>query len=130
MPQFRYVPPAAKLDRFTTQTVELLDGRIPIARAAWRAVVSVPGAYELVWAEVAETQRRRGNGSLVISEAVRQAQSHAKASGVAMRRMLLLIPQRNVIARAWLARNGFLHVNTLKDVGADGEVLVMIRTFT
>ena len=130
MAQFRYVPPVEKLDRFAVQTVELLDGRIPIARAAWRPVVSIPGLYELVWAEVAETQRRRGNGSLVISEAIRQAQRHAKSHGALLRRAILLIPQQNVIARAWLARNGFLHVNTLKDVGDDGEVLVMIRTFT
>ena len=130
MPQFRYVPPIDKLGVIGSQTVELGDRRDAIARCTWQPIPSVPGAYQLLWAEVAEPHRRRGNGSLVISEAVRQAQLHAGAHRVPLRRMMLLIPQQNVIARAWLARNGFLHVNTLKDVGAEGEVLVMIRTFS
>ena len=129
MPQFRFAPPVDKLGDIGLQSVELLDGRNAIARAAWQPIPSVPGAYQLLWAEVAEPHRRSGRGSLLIAEVVRQAQLHGKSRGVPIRRMMTLVPQPNVIARAWLARNGFLHVKTMDDL-APGEILIMLRTFS
>ncbi len=130
MPQYRYDPPLDKLGPHDSQLIELLDGRSPIARAAWQPLAAVPGACQLLWAEVIPELRRRGNGSLVLGEVMRQAKLHARSTGRPLRRMMLLIPQPDVIGRAWLAKNGFLHVNTLNDLGAGGEVLVMIRTFS
>ena len=54
MPQFRYVPPIDKIGVIGSQTVELGDGRDAIARCTWQPIPSVPGAYQLLWAEVAE----------------------------------------------------------------------------
>ena len=131
MAQFRYAPPLERLAPYAPiQTIELLDGREVIARATWQPLASVPGACQLLRAEVAAEQRRRGNGSQVLAEAIRQARLHTKSEGAPLRRMITLIPQPNVIARAWLVRNGFVHSNTLNDVAVAGELLVMLRTFS
>lgn len=131
MAQFRYAPPLERLSLVVGfQTVELQDRRTPVARAVWQSLPSVPGGCQLLWAEVTMEHRRRGNGSQVFAEATRQARLHFKSLRQPLRRMMALIPQPNVSGRAWLVRNGFVHVNTLNDLAADGDVLVMLRTFS
>jgi ribosomal protein S18 acetylase RimI-like enzyme len=129
MSRFRYSPPTEKLSSFGgVQTLELM-GPKPIARATWQALPGVPGAYQLLWTEVAQQVRRQGHGSELFAEIVRQARQHAAASGGRLRRFLVLIEQPNVGARAWLMRNGFVHTKTIDDLSPKHEVLVMVRTF-
>ncbi len=128
--QFHYSPPTEKLAPLAAQTVEVMQGRTPIARAAWQPIAGVPGACQVLWVEVSEPFRRQGNGALVMEEALRQAKQHARAHRLVFRRALALVAQPNVIARAWLGSRGFMHVNTLEDLAAEGEVVVMVRTFS
>lgn len=131
MSRFHYAPPTDKLTSWgSVQTLELHDGREPIARATWQPVPGVAGAYQVLWAEVIESQRRRGNGTQLLAEVIRQARLHATAAGTPLRRMMALLEQPNLVARAWLMRNGFVHVKTLDDLAPRHEVLVMIRTMT
>ena len=130
---FKLSPPVPDAPgRFFQQTVEVTDGRQPLARVTWQAMPAVEGAYQLLYAEAADGRRRQGHGSLALSEAVRQAQLHATRAGRPIRRLVAFVPQPNVTTRAWLVRNGFVHVITINDlapVGPSGEVLVMVRTF-
>ena len=99
------------------------------ASATWQALAGVDGAYQLLWCETTGP-RRTGHGSAVLREALRQAALHSEKVGRPMRRMIALVPQREVIARAWIMRNGFVHAHTLDDLDAGrAEVLVMVRTF-
>ena len=131
MARFRHTPPTQQLDSFgSVQTLELLSRDDPIARATWQALPGVAGAYQLLWAEVAKDLRRQGHGSALIAEIIRQASHHGERAGGHLRRMLVLLEQPNLIARAWLMRNGFVHVKSIDDLVPAHEVLVMIRTFT
>ena len=102
--------------------------RSATASATWQPLAGVDGAYQLVWAEVT-AGRRIGGGSAVLREAMRQASLHGGRVGAPLRRIIALVPQPLVIARAWLLKNGFVHVHTLEELARDGETLVMMRTF-
>jgi hypothetical protein len=56
-------------------------------------------------------------------------QQHATRAGEPLRRLIALVNQPDVIARAWLQRAGFVHVHTLTDLLAEDEVLLLQRTF-
>ena len=90
----------------------------------------IPGAYQLLWVEVAKDLRRRGHGSALVEEMIRQGLRHAEGNGGRLRRMLVLLEQPNIVARAWLMRNGFVHIKSIDDLVPEHEVLVMIRTFS
>ena len=130
---FKFHPPVPEQPgRFFQQSVELLDGRQPLARVTWQAMPAVEGVCQLMYAEVVEGRRRQGHGSHALAEMVRQAELHGRRAGRPIRRFVAFIAQPNVNARAWLVRNGFVHVHTVNDLSSappNGEVLVMVRTF-
>lgn len=129
MARFRHTPSTRQLDSFgSVQTIELLERGEPIARATWQALPGVPGACQLLWTEVAGALRRQGHGSALVQEMIRQASRHAEQNGGRLRRMLVLLEQPNLPARAWLMRNGFVHTKSIDDLSPRHEVLVMIRT--
>lgn len=121
-------PPVQNRPAFR-QTVTSKAGKETIASAVWQALPGLTGAYQLLWCEVSAPHRRQGQGSRLLDELIRQAVDHGKVAGVPMRRMMALVGQKEVIARAWLIRNGFIHVHTLDDLARGQETLVMVRTF-
>ena len=104
------------------------EARTDAARAAWQPLPGVGGAYQLLWVQV-DGPRRAGHGSAVLRQVLHAAAGHGERAGSPLRRMIALVPQPLVIPRAWLLRNGFVHVHTLDELAKDAEVLVMMRTF-
>ena len=133
MPKFSHDPPlpavAAALPAAFRQEVTLVEARRPIARATWAALPRQPGAAVLLDAEVDAARRRTGRGSAILKEVVGQFLAHCRLIETPPRRLVALVNQPDVIARAWLGRNGFVHVHTLGDLHAEAEVMVMSRTF-
>lgn len=128
MMKFNSDPPVAGRAGFR-QTVTLNETSGPTASATWQHLPGLTGVYQLLWAEVASDQRRRGVGGMLLDEAVREMKAHAAATGGPLRRLLALVGQREVKARTWLIGHGFVHVHTLEDLDQDHETLVMVRTF-
>ena len=128
MTRFTADPPVAERSGFR-QTVLLGDDARVTATASWQHVPGLAGVYQLLWAEVDPSQRRTGTGGRLLDEVIRQARQHGKMSGISLRRLMSLVGQREVKARAWMASHGFVHVHTLEELDRDQEVLVMVRTF-
>ncbi len=111
------------------QRVTATSGATPAGTLDWVALPNQPGAYQLIDAGVDPELRRGGVGTRMLESAVDQVVRHGKLVKVPARRLVALVNQPDVIARAWLQRSGFVHVHTLEELVADSEVLVLQRTF-
>ena len=109
------------------QTVTLpdADGEI-LATASWTNWPQQPGVVQLLHVEVRDGHRRRGHGTHVLEETVKQATAACRP----LRRIVAMVNQPDTITRAFLQRRGFVHIHTLEELG-DGEIEVMclVRTF-
>lgn len=120
---------AAALPPAWMQQVSLLEGGAATAVASWATLPNQPGAAVLLDVHVVADQRRSGRGTKLMNELVRQMHAHAALAESPLRRLVALVNQPDVIARAWLQRNGFVHVHTLNDLHPEHDVMAMVRTF-
>lgn len=120
---------AAALPPVWMQQVSLLEGRAEIATASWATLPNQPGVAILLDVHVIANERRKGRGTTLMNELVQQMHAHARLARSPLRRLMALVNQPDVIARAWLQRNGFVHVHTLSDLHPEHETMAMVRTF-
>jgi len=109
------------------QTVETLDGREVVARAIWFATELDDGHVQLLHLHVQPAHQRRGVGTALFHEVLRQARALFASRGAKLRRVTAELPHKShVIGRAWLSKQGFHHVGTLKNVVRKQDVLVYL----
>ena len=103
-------------------THELAEDGHVVASCTWTAWPRQPGVVQLLDTHVEEGRRRQGLGGRVLSEAIGRMDRP--------RRLVAMVDQPEVVVRAWLQRNGFVHVHTLTNLsGGDTETMVLVRTF-
>lgn len=130
MSSFQYDPAITQADGFL-QTVRLLDEGEPIGTARWSASPDDPdGVVQILDFRVALAHGRRGHGKRLLAAVIEQCLAYHKLSKRRFRRLWLpLHHKRHLIARAFFLSQGFTHTATIKDIAADGDLLVYVRTF-
>jgi GNAT superfamily N-acetyltransferase len=130
MSSFQYDPPPSQSDGFL-QTVRLVDDGEPIATARWHAAPGdADGVVQILDFRVDPSRGRRGHGKRLLAAVIEQCLVYHKLRKRPLRRLwLTLHHKRHVIARAFFLSQGFTHTATIKDVAADGDLLVYVRTF-
>lgn len=130
MSSFQYEPPVAKSDGFL-QTVRLVDDGEPIGAARWHAPPGdSDGVVQILEFRVDPSRGRRGNGKRLLAAVIEQCVAYHKLRKRPFRRLwLTLHHKQHVIARAFFLSQGFTHTATIKEIAADGDLLVYVRTF-
>lgn len=115
-------------DELFTQTVTLRDGDASIGLARWAA--GPEGVVQLLCLQVDKSHRRQGHGRRLLNEVIRQARQLYAPRPAGLRRMWLIVEQKQqIIARAFLMGSGFHHVATIKDLYHDQDALIYLRSF-
>ena len=130
MPDFLYDPPVpTTVQQAFVQRIDLRERGKVIATARWHAAVGADGVAQVLDLNVNPEQRRRGNGSTILNAVIRQAVECGKARAVPTRRIWIVVEQKTqIIARAFLTRNGFHHVSTVKELLSHQDGLMYMRS--
>jgi ribosomal protein S18 acetylase RimI-like enzyme len=127
MPDFRYHPalPSKPTTDGFLQTIELFDGKTPIARSRWHAPAGEAGIVQILDLSVDQRVHRRGHGGQLLREVIAQARKHFATQGVRFRRAWVNVEQKSQVkARAFLTQHGFHHVATIPNLLKRQDVLV------
>lgn len=107
----------------------MLNGKLA-GTARWHAPESADGIVQVCDIRIAPEFQRQGHGSLLLRRLYAEATAVFIAAGVKPRRVWILIEQkRHVIARAFLSRNGFQHVSTMRDAFKKQDGMIYQRSF-
>lgn len=112
------------------QALHLSEGAEPVGAARWHCPSVHQGIIQILELGVNPAYRRRGHAGRLVKEVFAQARAHHRNSGARLRRAWLVVEQKEqVIARAFLSKHGFHHVATMKDMLADGDLLIYTLAF-
>ncbi len=111
-----------------TQTIRLTDGTQTLATLTWFTADPMQGVVILLTCEVEASIRRKGLGKEIFRKMRQIADTHFRAHGSRLRRVIAHADQKNHIhGRAWLTSLGFHHIHTLKYVAtSDQDILVYL----
>ena len=134
MPSFNHQPQLPSLARDEgegfLQTIQLRDRSEILATARWHAPMGQQGVVQLIELVVSPSHCRRGHGSTLLREVIQQATALHKLKKLRLRRLWVSVEQKTqVIARAFLTQHGFHHTATIKELLADQDALIYVRTF-
>ena len=130
MPEFTYDPAITPTTGFL-QTIRMNEGGQPIGTAVWHAAVdSKDGIVQILEFNIAPQLRRHGSGKRLMAALVGQVLAYHRARKMPLRRLWAALRHKSqIIARAFFASEGFTHIATVKDLLANEEALIYIRTF-
>jgi ribosomal protein S18 acetylase RimI-like enzyme len=131
MPEFDYVPSITQPPQQPLlQRVDLREGGTIVATAHWHVPIGKEGVVQLLDLTVVPEHRRKGHGSTLLMALQEQAVQYGRISGIPTRRIWVSVEQKTQInARAFLTRHGFHHVATIKELLAEQDALVYLRSF-
>jgi ribosomal protein S18 acetylase RimI-like enzyme len=130
MPEIDYYPPVPPSPpQPFLQRIDLREGATVIATANWHAPIGREGVAQLLDLTVVPEHRRRGRGSALLTLFIEQASLYGRSIGVPTRRLWISVEQKTQVnARAFLTRHGFHHVATIKELLAEQDALVYLRS--
>lgn len=110
------------------QTLRITRGEDELARARWH--ITGEGVVQLVELLVHPPHRRKGYAKQLLASVIQQATAHHVARRKRLRRIWVCVAQKTqVLARSFLAGQGFHHMATLSDVLKDEDALTYVRSF-
>ena len=130
MPSLTFDPPLSRAPGLI-QTVRASDSAVPTGMAVWHSPVeATDGVAQILDFTIPPTHRRRGHGKRLMVAVVGQFVAYHRLREIAPRRLWLTVRQKNqVVARAFLISQGFVHVATVTELLRDEDALVYVRTF-
>jgi len=131
MPTFRVTPtlPEAPSTGPFIQTVILTEQNVDIGKAIW-AVNEDASVFQILHIHITAEHRRAGTGGTLLDETLRSIKQFARQRGVKPRRVWIVVEQKSqVIARAFLTRQGFHHTTTISNLLKDQDALVYQKAF-
>lgn len=132
MPQLIYEPPTptATAAGFC-QTLRMTEGDQTVGSAVWHAAADGDdGVVQILDFSISKPHRRQGYGKRLMTALVAETLAYHRGRKVGPRRLWVMLRQkRHIIGRAFFASQGFTHIATVKDLLANEDGLVYIRTF-
>lgn len=108
------------------QTIELRDGENVLATATWFTTGN-DGVIQLLDARVVEGLRRQGVGTGLFKQVQREADRFLRTRNSSLRRVVCHAEQKShIVARAWLTKLGFHHVQTIGNTMKNEDTLIYV----
>ena len=106
----------------------MLDGRATIGTARWYVPAVDHGAVQILEIHIAPEVRRKGHGTALLRELIRQVRAYHQARGARFRRLWIAVEQKSqVAARAFLTHVGFHHVATIQNILIKQDALIYLK---
>lgn len=108
------------------QTIELFDGEKSIASASWFTTAN-DGVVQLLDIRVLPELQRKGVATSLFRQLQREADRFLRARGTYLRRVICNTEQKShIVARAWLTKLGFHHVQTISNSLRNEDILIYL----
>ena len=130
MPQFTYDPPLSSTPGFV-QTIRVNGEKQGAGTATWHApAAGEDGIAQILVFTVPLHHRRAGHGKRLMAAVIGQVLDYHRLRKLPPRRIWMIVRQKQqVIARAFLISQGFVHTATIKELLLDEDALVYVKTF-